>query len=80
MNQTTLVLVAVLVASALITGTIATIQPAAAHKAHYKQSNSVSLEQEIKAAQCINTTISNCNNNYQQAANIAVIDHTHQEN
>jgi hypothetical protein len=68
MNQTTLVFVAALAASALIMGT-GILQPAAATQI---QSN-----QEIKQglAQC-NFKGSSCNGNYQQAANTIIFSHT----
>ena len=69
MNQTTLVIVAALAASALIIGTAGILQPAAATQI---QSN-----QEIKQglAQC-NFRGSSCTGNYQQAANTIIFSHT----
>jgi cobalamin biosynthesis protein CbiD len=69
MNQTTLVIVTALAASALIMGTAGIVQPAAATQI---QSN-----QEIKQglAQC-NFKGSSCTGNYQQAANTIIFSHT----
>ena len=66
MNQTTLVIVAVLAASAMIMETAGILQPAAATQI---QSN-----QQIKQglAQC-NFKGSSCNGNYQQAANTIIL-------
>jgi hypothetical protein len=49
MNQTTLVLAAVLAATALIIGTAGTLQPAAAHhqKSHIKLANNIQANQDI---------------------------------
>jgi hypothetical protein len=92
MNQTTLVLVAALAASTLIIGTLGTLQPAAAsyyrhHHHHHdktlvKQSNNLEVDQQInQAVQCnASTTPGNCNNNYQQAANTAIVVNTTQAN
>jgi hypothetical protein len=106
MNQTTLVLAAVLAATALIIGTAGILQPAAAyhHKSHIK-ANNIEANQDIKQNVACSTpgsspgstpqagppdstpqaslpvsTPGNCNNNYQQAANIAVFSHSSQEN
>jgi hypothetical protein len=69
MNQTTLVIVAALAASALIMGMTGILQPAIATQI---QSN-----QEIKQglAQC-NFKGSACTGNYQQAANTIIFSHT----
>jgi hypothetical protein len=89
MNQTTLVLAAVLAATALIIGTAGTIQPAAAHhqKSHIKLTNNIQANQDINQNVLCSTpgstpqaalpgsTPGNCNNNYQQAANIVVFSH-----
>jgi hypothetical protein len=81
MNQTTLVIVAVLAASALIMGTSGMLQPAAAHqqKSHEKSNLALALQQIHQDVQCNNNSSNNCNNNYQQAANIAVFDHVSQK-
>jgi len=65
MNQTTLVIVAALAASALIIGTSGILQSAAAQ---------IQSNQEIKQglAQC-NFKGSSCNNNYNQAANTVIL-------
>ncbi|MFZ0510609.1 MAG: hypothetical protein WAM14_03295 [Candidatus Nitrosopolaris sp.] len=64
MNQTTLVIVVALAATALIIGIL---QPAAA----------IQSNQEIKQglAQCDHNDTS-CNNNYNQAANTVIFSHT----
>jgi hypothetical protein len=64
MNQTTLVIVAALAASALIIGTTGTLQPAAAQ---------IQSNQEIKNnnVNC-NYKGSSCNGNYNQAANTVI--------
>jgi len=91
MNQTTLVFVAALAASTLILGTLGALQPAAAsyghHRQHHhdktfvKQSNSLQVDQQInQAVQCNNSGSTNCDNNYQQAANNAIITNTSQSN
>ena len=80
MNQTTLVIVAVLAASALIIGTSGMLQPAAAHqqKSHEKNNLALAIQHIQQNVQCDFSGTNNCNNNYQQAANIAVFDHVSQ--
>jgi len=83
MNKTSLVFVAALAASTLIMGTMGALQPAAAyhHKTHLTQSNTIDVDQAIyQAVRCDNSGSNNCNNNYQQAANTAILSHTSQEN
>lgn len=65
MNQTTLVIVAALAASALIIGTSGILQSAAGQ---------IQSNQEIKQglAQC-NFKGSSCSNNYNQAANTVIL-------
>jgi hypothetical protein len=83
MNHTTLAIVAVLAASALIIGTTGMLQPAAAH--HFKK-NDNKKNQALAVQQVHQNFIcgpsgspsqNNCNNSYNQAANIAVFDHVH---
>jgi hypothetical protein len=78
MNHTTLAIVAVLAASALIIGTTGMLQPAAAH--HYKKNDkkiqALAVQQVHQNFICgPNNSSNNCNNSYNQAANIAVFDH-----
>jgi len=67
-------------------GTMGALQPAAAwkhnhHNATVKQSNNLDVNQAIyQAVRCDNSGNGNCNNNYQQAANTAILTNTSQEN
>jgi len=83
MNKTSLVFVAVLAASTLIIGTAGALQPAAAshHKTNLKQSNSIDVNQAIyQVVKCDKSGSNNCNDNYQQAANTAILTNTSQQN
>jgi len=86
MNKTSLVFVAVLAASTLIIGTMGALQPAAAwahkhHKDSVKQSNSIDVNQAIyQIVKCDKSGSNNCNDNYQQAANTAILTNTSQQN
>jgi len=82
MKQITLVFVAALAASALILGTLGTIQPAAAYHHHHhhhhhgssvKQSNNIEVNQQNdQSVQCDNS-VGSCNGNTQQGVNSASV-------